>query len=454
MLEVILFFISSITPVMLSEKDIVTQLTKHFISLAIIKFDGITPYIKLKTHWQKIGRKDLNIIIRNVISPDDRAKVRSSHIIEVIKRITDDLSLKINISNAFWKQQYLLNFNNGILNIRTREFIEDRSNYIFDYVIDAEYIPNCRLESAPYFTRFIATSAGKENLECILRSTGYAISSLTCAKKAFFVTGTSDGGKSTYLRFLASAVSPELISNVSFSQMSDSHYVIQYLGKRMNVSYDNSPKPMDHEDVFKSVTSCEEIMGRELYESPVRFIPTLKLIYASNFPFNFKHPDEALYKRMIIIPFEYSISPEKQDKQLFNKLMYERNIIFSLAANSLRDLINSGYDFKMSDKGKAYLASRITMLHSVEDFLTDRAFCDENGSVAAAILYNNYTEWCSCNALSAVDKSEFKERVLGFTASIDYKKVGPREKRVWGFKGIRLKTTEEFNAPDKINGVR
>ena len=34
-------------------------------------------------------------------------------------------------------------------------------------------------------------------------------------------------------------------------------------------------------------------------------------------------------------------------------------------------------------------------------------------------------------------------------SNIEYKKVGPRQKRVWGFKGIRPKTTEEFNVPDE-----
>lgn len=438
-------FISTILPLIISEKDIVTQLTKQIIDLALIKFDGTTPYIKLDTHWQKIGRKDLPIIIRNIIAPVDRTKIKSSHIAEVIKRITDDISLKIDISAAFWKQQYLMNFKNCIVNLLTGEIIKDRSDYIFDYVIDANYTPNCKLEDAPNFARFITTSAGIENLECILRSTGYIISSLTKAKKAFFVIGPPDGGKSTYLKFVASTVSPELVSSVSFSQMSDSHFVIQYLGKRINVSYDNSPKPMDHEDVFKSVTSCEEIMGRELYESPVVFIPTLKLIYGSNAPFNFKHPDEALYRRMTIIPFEHSVPPEKQDKHLFNKLMNERDIILSLAAKSLKPLIDSGYDFKISDKGKAYLTSRIAMLHSVEDFLTDRAVCDENGTTPTAVIYNTYVEWCKENALAPEDRNIFKEHVLGFNPKINYKKVGPKEKRLWGFKGIRLKTTDELN---------
>jgi len=102
----------------------------------------------------------------------------------------------------------------------------------------------------------------------------------------------------------------------------------------------------------------------------------------------------------------------------------------------------------MSPKGKAYLKSRIAALHSVEGFLIDRAVIDEKGSAPVAVLYDSYKQWCNENALDADSKPEFKESVLGFNPAIDYKKVGPRQKRVWGFKGIRLKTTEEINNSD------
>lgn len=444
--ELLMLFLAELTPIIISEKDVASQLTSELINMACIRFDGIVPYINLGTHWQKIARKELPSLIRNIISPAYRAKVKSNHITEAIKRLTDDIQLKLNISDAFWKQQHLLNFRNGVLNIRNGSFTADRSKCIFDYVIDANFISNCTEKNAPNFEKLIDSSAGSENKECILRSTGYAISSLTDAKSAIFVTGPSNGGKSTYLRVVASAVSPELVSNVSFSQMTDPHYTMQYLGKRMNISYDNSAKPVDHEDIFKSITSCEEITGRELYESPVKFIPTLKLIYASNFSFNFKHPDEALYKRMIIIPFEHSVPPEKQDKQLYDKLMKERDVIFSLAAKSLRPLIESGYDFKMSDKGKDYLANRIAMIHSAEDFLDDKTVCSENGSVPSAILFSHYEEWCKDNALKPIPRPEFMEHVLAYSPKIVRKKIGPREKRVCGFKGLRLKTVNELKA--------
>ena len=201
--------------------------------------------------------------------------------------------------------------------------------------------------------------------------------------------------------------------------------------------------------MFKSIVACERISARALRENPVQFIPTAKLFFASNKPYTYKNPDLALYRRMVFIPFEYSVPPEKQDKELSMKLEQERDEVFSLAAKTLKEFVKSGYDFKMSPKAKAYLESRIAALHSVDGFLDDRTVVDENGSVPTAALYEAYKLWCNENALDPVEKAEFKEAVLGFASSIDYKKVGPRQKRVWGFKGIRLKSAEELNAPDE-----
>lgn len=440
--------LAGIPLIRITEKDVQTQLTREIIHLGILKFDGETAYVKLQTHWQKIDRTDLLKVIRNLIDPEDRYEIGSKIIAEVAKRLAEDISIQFSIEAARKQQEYLINFLNGVYNTKTGEYIRDRSKFIFDYVINANYIEGCSERDCPVFIKFIETSAGAENKKCILIAIGYGISSLTIVKKAIFLLGETDGGKSTILDFISSGLSPELVSHLSFQQLGDRHFITQLLGKKINISYDNSAQPLSNEHIFKSIVACERIQGRALRENPISFIAATKLFFASNRPFVFRNPDMALYRRMIPIPFEYSIPPEKQDKQLLDKLIQERDVVFSLAAKSLKDFVNNGYDFHLSAKGQAYLNSRIAALHSVEDFLKDRVTVDEKGSVATAILYDAYKLWVNENALDADDKSEFKEKVLAYKPTIDYKKVGPKNKRAWGFKGLRFKTADELNAPD------
>ncbi|SFW22023.1 DNA primase family protein [Ruminococcus flavefaciens] len=444
---------AGITLIRITEKDKATQITRDISHLGILKFDGETAYIDVKTHWQKISRVDLLKVIRNLIDPDDRYEVGSKVIAEVAKRLAENVDLQISIEAAKKAQEFLINFKNGVLNILTGEFTTDRSKFFFDYVLTVKYIAQCTDKDCPNFIRFIKTSAGLENLKCILISIGYAISSLLHVKKAIFLFGETDGGKSTLLFFISSAVAPELVSNINFQQLSNGYFVIQLLGKKLNISYDNSSKAMDNEQMFKSIVACERISARALRENPVQFTPTAKLFFASNKPYTYKNPDLALYRRMVFIPFEYSVPPEKQDKDLLQKLEQERDVVFSLAARTLKEFVESGYDFKMSPKAIAYLESRIAALHSVDGFLDDRTVVDEAGSVSTAALYDAYKLWCVENALDPVDKAEFKESVLAYNPNIDYKKVGPRTKRLWGFKGLRLKTPEELSTPEEKDEV-
>ena len=444
-------FLKKCTVIAVTEKDVAAMLTAALAREKDIRFDGSVPYIWTGIHWQKISKENLKTIIRNRISPEDRARIKSSVISEVAQRLSEDITLKIDFDAARDKQEYLINFRNGVLNIKTGEFITDRSKYLFDYYIDANYIADCSVKDCPHFMKFIESSAGIENRDCIFRVFGYALSSLLGVRVAVFFVGETSGGKSTALRLLESGFSSELISHLNFQQLSDRHYIIRLLGKKINISYDNSGKALENEEIFKSVVACETIEGRALRENPVEFRPRAKLFYASNKPFVFKHPDLALYRRMVVVPFERSVPPEKQDKNLLAKLVAEKDIIFTLAARSLKDFIDSGFDFKMSSQGKAYLEGRIAALHSGEDFLAERTVIDSKGSVSVAMLYESYRQWCIDNALDPDEKSEFKEIVLSFDPSIEFKKVGPTEKRVWGYHGIRLKTTEELFAPAKEN---
>lgn len=444
--------LAGITLIRVTEKDVSTQLTRDISKLGILKFDGETAYLDMKTHWQKVSRVDLLKVIRNLVDPNDRHEVGSRVIAEVAKRLAEDVSLQFSMEAARRAHEYLINFQNGVYNSLTGEFTTDRSKWIFDYVLNVNYVEHCTDKDCPVFMKFIQTSAGLENLPCIMISLGYGISSLSKVKKAIFLFGETNGGKSTLLDFLSNAVAPELVSNINFQQLGNAYYVVQLIGKKLNISYDNSSKAMDNEQMFKSIVAGERISARALRENPVQFASTAKLFFASNKPYTYKNPDLALYRRMVFIPFEYSIPPEEQDKELSMKLEQERDIVFSLAARTLKEFVESGYDFRMSEKAKAYLESRIAALHSVDGFLDDRTVVDEKGSVSTAALYEVYRIWCAENALDPVDKAEFKESVLGYDPNIDYKKVGPRTKRVWGFRGLRLKTAKEMSAKEDTKG--
>lgn len=147
----ILAALAGITLIRITEKDVSTQLTRDISKLGILKFDGETAYLDVKTHWQKVSRVDLLKVIRNLVDPNDRHEVGSRVIAEVAKRLAEDVSLQFSMEAARRAHEYLINFQNGVYNSLTGEFTTDRSKWIFDYVLNVNYVEQCTEKDCPNF---------------------------------------------------------------------------------------------------------------------------------------------------------------------------------------------------------------------------------------------------------------------------------------------------------------
>jgi P4 family phage/plasmid primase-like protien len=249
-------------------------------------------------------------------------------------------------------------------------------------------------------------------------------------------------GKSTLLELLEAVAGTANTSHVPFHSMSDIHARAEYQGKRLNISRDNSDQPMKSEDAFKSLVSCEMTTGRLLYHNRTDFISYVKFIFASNVPLHFAHPDDAVYDRLLVVPFERAIPDDKKDRELLNKLLKEKDVIFSAAIDQLPDLVASGYDFKEPEASKRIIELYRSALHTAESFLHDCYVVDSSGSVSSVKLYNHYLRWCEANGMEPDKKQMFYAKVRSYASGIDDSKVYSEGHRVNGFKGIRLKKTD------------
>ena len=344
------------------------------------------------------------------------------------------------------KTAHLVNTQNGVYDIETGKFSENHGDFKFDYVLGFNYDRNAKIELAHSFMRFVESSLGRTYLPCLLRILAYCVSSLTKARKAFLLLGKGATGKLTTLELIENVVGESHCSHVPFHAIDNIHSRAEYLGKRLNISRDNSDKPMHSEDAFKSLVSCEMLTGRRLYENAVDFVPRLKLIFASNIDLHFAHPDDAVYDRLLVIPFLREIPPDKRDIGLLQKLLDERDIIFSAALNTLPELVKSGYDFKEPDDCKRIIERYRAALHTAESFIKECCTVTESGSVSSVQLHSRYCAWCNENGLDPDGQKTFYARVRAYNPSISDGKVYYHGTRVNGFRGLYLGRAEEPEA--------
>ena len=415
------------------------EIVPGIIKTGIVYYDGRTPVLKLPLHFQRLKSDEIESLIFNLLDEKSRLTVPNREIREAMKRLCLMPELQIDLMEEFWKGQMLVNLTHGVYDIMKQELIPRREEDVFDYYINIRYKPHCTLEDAPNFKRYIETSVGKEQYECLMRVLGYCISSLTKGRKAFVFYGIGRTGKSTILNVLEAVIGGGLVSHEPFHTMSGERAKAHYEGKRVNISRETSTKPNRNEESFKSLISCEYTTGSEKYEKQKDFIATLSFVFAGNSDIDFTFMDDAILDRLVYIIFNKTIPEDEIDLDLEEKLLGEKDVIFSLALDSLKGLIEDKYDFKMAPIAEEHIKHRRYLIHSAESFIAEKCKVSAEGKVSKVALSAAYLAFCKANALKPEGRNTFYDKVRNYDASItDGRAPDSAGNSVQGFHGISL----------------
>ena len=390
-------------------------------------------------HYQRISKNEAIAFICGYLDEKSQIIVPNRHIEEAYKRLLYMARLQIDLEAEFWKGQLLVNLTHGVYDIMKQELIPRHDEDVFDYYIDIRYKPHCTLEDAPNFKRYIETSVGMEQYECLMRVLGYCISSLTKGRKAFVFYGIGRTGKSTILNVLEAVIGGGLVSHEPFHTMSGDRAKAHYEGKRCNISRETSTRPNKNEESFKSLISCEFTTGSEKYEKQKDFVATLSFVFAGNSDVDFTFMDDAILDRLVYLIFNKTIPEEEIDLDLERKLLEEKDIIFSMALDSLKGLIRDKYDFKMAPIAEDHIKHRRYLIHSAESFIAEKCKISDEGKVSKVALYSSYMAFCKANALKPEGRNTFYDKVRNYNASItDGRAPDSTGSSVQGFHGISL----------------
>lgn len=405
----------------------------------VLYFDDKVPVMKQPLHYQRVKSADAEALVFNLLDKRAQCIVPNKEIKETLKRLCYMSELQTDLNEEFWKGQMYVNLAHGVYDIMKQELVPMRNKIVFDYFINIRYIPHCRLEDAPVFKKYVESSIGLEQYPCLMRVLGYCLSSLTKGRKAFVFYGIGRTGKSTILNVLESVIGGGLVSHEAFHTMSGERAKAHYEGKRVNISRETSTKVNRNEESFKSLISCEYTTGSEKFEKQRDFISTASFIFAGNTDLEFSHLDDAILDRLVYLVFNKEIPKNEIDLDLEEKLLAEKDIIFSLALDSLKGLIEDKYDFKMAPIAEEHIKHRRYLIHSAERFLTEKCKLSENGRVSKVALYDAYISFCKANALKPDGRNSFYDRVRNYNSSItDGRAPDSSGNSVQGFHGLYL----------------
>jgi len=128
----------------------------------------------------------------------------------------------------------------------------------------------------------------------------------------------------------------------------------------------------------------------------------------------------AFFRRLIIIDFDVTIPPERQDKSLHTKIINsELPGVLNWIIEGLRRLIHQGR-FTPSDKIDTTLKTYKTESDSVELFINEFNYVpSKNNKVLLKKLYEKYKKYSIDSSYRFVNKTEFKKQLMAknFTAN-------------------------------------
>ena len=356
--------------------------------------------------------------------------------------------------DAFNNNPQFINMENGVLDYVTDEVFPHDEKFLFTYVVRANYLSNPNLIHCPSFDHFCQTSLAPltyededtkqkiiaEKRQLLLEIIGYICCDNHAGKCAFFLKGEPDSGKSVVANFITQLFQPELISNVPLHKLSERFFKAELFGKKLNVAGEIQGKQLTEIATFKSITGGDAITGEYKGKNPFSFTPRCKLLFAGNALPGTSESDatKAFVNRLIVLLFNHSIPKEKQDKDLLKKLWNERDSIFTLAMQALKNLHERNYRFTVPTESSEFIKSFVNRNNSLQMFLQDCCVFGEKYRIHNTDLMRAYTNYCTQNGLDVFSKKKLYEMLSGYPG-VYYKKFRIGNRNAMGHIGIALK---------------
>ena len=228
---------------------------------------------------------------------------------------------------------WLLNTPGGVVDLRTgRMRAHDRADRMTK-ITTATPGGDC-----PTWRRFLAeVTGGDADLQAYLqRVSGYCLTGSTQEHALFFLYGTGANGKSVFVNTLATILGDYAASapmDTFMEARGDRHPtdLAGLRGARFVSSIETEQGRRWNESKVKAITGGDKVSARFMRQDFFEYTPQFKLVIAGNHKPAIRNVDEAMKRRLHLIPFTVTIPPERRDGRLTEKLLKERDGILAWA---------------------------------------------------------------------------------------------------------------------------
>lgn len=306
------------------------------------------------------------------------------------------------------RDPWLYNTESGTTDLRTGRLSLHRREDNLTRLAAVTYDPDA---ACPRWEAFLEQVLPDPEVRAFVqRAIGYSLTGSVREQCLFFLYGTGANGKSTFLHTLLAVLGEygkQVRPEIFMLSRNDQHptEIADLAGMRFIVTTELEEGRRVAEMMVKQLTGGDRLTARRMREDFWEFEPTHKLWLAGNHKPVIRGTDNAIWRRIHLIPFTVTIPAQEQNKELPDLLRTELPGILQWAVNGCLAWQRDGLGIPKA-VGDATAGYRAEM-DIIGGFLTDRCVMEPDLSATAKDLYNAYTDWAKDNGETVMSNRLF-----------------------------------------------
>lgn len=227
---------------------------------------------------------------------------------------------------------------------------------------------------------------------------GYVLSNSQKANSLLIGVGTGANGKSTLFDVLTHLVGLNNVASITLSNFNTDFGIEPLIGMKLNLATESDVDSFKTGKI-KAITAGENISVNRKNKPEITISLPTKLIFLVNELPILSDSSMGFERRLIILPFEKTFTPDKQDKDLPVKLGNELPGILNWALQGLSRLIANDYKFTVSSPMKEAKSSYIGTGNPVERFVREYVNSKPGNTYESREVFTAYKNWMKTNQL-------------------------------------------------------
>lgn len=383
--------------------------------------------ILLEAAVQDIDKHRTELVAHQIRSESERA-IRA-----MITLAESDKAVAVRLED-FDRDPLIFNVLNGTIDLRTQQLREHSRDDFLTKIAPVNYEPAA---TCPAWQKFLSeVLPDPEVVGFVQRAIGYSLSGDITEEAMFLLYGCGANGKSKFLEGLRYVFGDYAMTTDAGTFMVTRGQPVRndlarLRGARFVTAVESDAGKRLSEALIKLFTGGDTVSARFLYSEHFEFHPNFKLWLATNHKPRVLGTDEAIWRRIRLIPFSITIPKELRDHKLAEKLKAESSGILNWCLAGFRDWQAGGLGEPecVSAATADYRASQDVL----GSFLAAKTDLVPNGEARAAELYAAYRQWTEANGEYQMTEKDFSSALVDRGFEKDRDKYG----RFW--KGISIR---------------